>query len=230
MDEVTQQNAALVEEAAAAAESLEDQARVLLRAVEMFRLKPGEGRAALNADTPAAGGGAETPQEAAAGTAALDFDGVIQAHMNWKHKLRGYLAGEGAPLDAEVAARDDGCVLGCWIHGEGRRFGDDPVYSRLRGKHADFHRCAGAVIRAKQSGDEASAKRLLLNDFAVLSDETINEIRALRKLYGHTAAVSVPNKVTRLPLRAMRGARAAAPLPKVRQAAAVQPDGEWDEF
>ncbi len=38
MDEVTQQNAALVEEAAAAAESLEEQARGLTRAVAMFRL------------------------------------------------------------------------------------------------------------------------------------------------------------------------------------------------
>lgn len=41
MDEVTQQNAALVEEAAAAAESLEDQARSLVRAVAMFRLQSG---------------------------------------------------------------------------------------------------------------------------------------------------------------------------------------------
>ena len=38
MDEVTQQNAALVEEAAAAAESLEEQARGLLQAVSMFKL------------------------------------------------------------------------------------------------------------------------------------------------------------------------------------------------
>ncbi len=38
MDEVTQQNAALVEEAAAAAESLEDQTRVLSQAVTMFKL------------------------------------------------------------------------------------------------------------------------------------------------------------------------------------------------
>ncbi|WP_295405046.1 methyl-accepting chemotaxis protein [uncultured Thiocystis sp.] len=38
MDEVTQQNAALVEEAAAAAESLEDQTRVLSQAVAMFKL------------------------------------------------------------------------------------------------------------------------------------------------------------------------------------------------
>ncbi|MBS0370417.1 MAG: methyl-accepting chemotaxis protein, partial [Proteobacteria bacterium] len=41
MDEVTQQNAALVEEAAAAAESLEDQARSLVRAVAMFCLQSG---------------------------------------------------------------------------------------------------------------------------------------------------------------------------------------------
>ena len=38
MDEVTQQNAALVEEAAAAAQSLEDQAGALRTAVETFRL------------------------------------------------------------------------------------------------------------------------------------------------------------------------------------------------
>jgi methyl-accepting chemotaxis protein len=39
MDEVTQQNAALVEEAAAAAESLEQQARSLAKAVALFRLE-----------------------------------------------------------------------------------------------------------------------------------------------------------------------------------------------
>ncbi|WP_425482760.1 methyl-accepting chemotaxis protein [Caldichromatium japonicum] len=39
MDEATQQNAALVEEAAAAAESLEDQTQTLVQAVSVFRLK-----------------------------------------------------------------------------------------------------------------------------------------------------------------------------------------------
>jgi len=38
MDEVTQQNAALVEEAAAAAESLEEQASNLTQAVSVFRV------------------------------------------------------------------------------------------------------------------------------------------------------------------------------------------------
>lgn len=42
MDEVTQQNAALVEQAAAAAESLQDQARCLADAVSVFRVSDGE--------------------------------------------------------------------------------------------------------------------------------------------------------------------------------------------
>jgi methyl-accepting chemotaxis protein I, serine sensor receptor len=41
MDEVTQQNAALVEEAAAAAQSLEDQAGTLKAAVSVFQLNDG---------------------------------------------------------------------------------------------------------------------------------------------------------------------------------------------
>ncbi len=38
MDDVTQQNAALVEEASAAAESMQEQAQVLIRAVSLFKL------------------------------------------------------------------------------------------------------------------------------------------------------------------------------------------------
>ncbi|MCC7546909.1 MAG: hypothetical protein IT532_04005 [Burkholderiales bacterium] len=46
MDETTQQNAALVEEAAAAAESMEEQARGLVDAVAVFRLGSDEAAAA----------------------------------------------------------------------------------------------------------------------------------------------------------------------------------------
>jgi uncharacterized phage infection (PIP) family protein YhgE len=42
MDEITQQNAALVEQAAAAAESLQEQADVLAKAVSVFRITPAE--------------------------------------------------------------------------------------------------------------------------------------------------------------------------------------------
>lgn len=55
MDQATQQNAALVEQSAAAAESLKTQAKQLVEAVAVFKLS-GQGRhvAAFNTATPAA--------------------------------------------------------------------------------------------------------------------------------------------------------------------------------
>ncbi|MDR6426604.1 putative phage infection (PIP) family protein YhgE, partial [Variovorax paradoxus] len=50
MDQVTQQNAALVEEAAAAAQSMQEQAASLVQAVSVFRLEGGA--QALHAQTP----------------------------------------------------------------------------------------------------------------------------------------------------------------------------------
>jgi len=55
MDQVTQQNAALVEQSAAAAASLEQMARHLVEAVAEFRL-PGQGGAALGLSANAASG------------------------------------------------------------------------------------------------------------------------------------------------------------------------------
>ncbi len=54
MDSMTQQNAALVEEAAAAAQSLQDQAGELSRVVSIFRLEAGEERAVIEAVATAA--------------------------------------------------------------------------------------------------------------------------------------------------------------------------------
>ncbi|HEX5364587.1 MAG TPA: hypothetical protein VFW59_10000, partial [Gallionella sp.] len=54
MDEVTQQNAALVEQAAAAAESLEEQAQNLAVAVATFRIDASSGSAVAVRRAPAA--------------------------------------------------------------------------------------------------------------------------------------------------------------------------------
>ena len=53
MDQVTQQNAALVEEASAAAEAMQEQASELARIVSVFRLD-GSGAAPARASRPAA--------------------------------------------------------------------------------------------------------------------------------------------------------------------------------
>jgi len=58
MDSVTQQNAALVEEAAAAANSLQDQAATLARLVSAFNVGDGGAASAVRASAPPSGGGA----------------------------------------------------------------------------------------------------------------------------------------------------------------------------
>ncbi|MFD2110640.1 methyl-accepting chemotaxis protein [Thiorhodococcus fuscus] len=65
MDEVTQQNAALVEEAAAAAESLEDQTSVLVRAVSVFDLGDGSNRSGSASRTPSAVAALSAPRPSA---------------------------------------------------------------------------------------------------------------------------------------------------------------------
>ncbi|MEJ1131276.1 hypothetical protein V9L20_27195, partial [Variovorax sp. CCNWLW225] len=52
MDQVTQQNAALVEEAAAAAQSMQEQAASLVEAVSVFKLEGGQAPAAAKAARP----------------------------------------------------------------------------------------------------------------------------------------------------------------------------------
>jgi methyl-accepting chemotaxis protein len=66
MDEVTQQNAALVEEAAAAAESLEEQAQNLSASVSVFKLDNAGGRTPAARQIAASTKMAVAPRRAAA--------------------------------------------------------------------------------------------------------------------------------------------------------------------
>jgi methyl-accepting chemotaxis protein len=73
--------------------------------------------------------------------------------MEWKIKLRSSIAKKEA-VDAATIRKDDCCVLGKWLHGEGKtHYGGKSSFGDLVKKHADFHRNAGNVadvINAKK--------------------------------------------------------------------------------
>jgi methyl-accepting chemotaxis protein len=149
LDRMTQQNAALVEQTAAAARAMQDQAQALAGDVARFRLPAG----------------CAAPQHGAAAAPApvvdFDFDAAIQAHRQWKVKLRQAIA-EHARLDADVICRDDRCPLGQWIHGPGgAQWGQRPRFVQLTDKHAEFHRVAGDVARRINAGAYTEAERLI---------------------------------------------------------------------
>jgi len=144
LDRATQQNAALVEETAAAAASMKQQADGLAAEVARFVLPHGLALA-----------------EAVGEQADFDFDGAIEAHRQWKVKLRQAIA-ERSRLDAETICRDDQCPLGRWLHGDGgKRWGTRPTFVALVDKHAQFHQTAGDVARRINGGQYEQAERLI---------------------------------------------------------------------
>jgi methyl-accepting chemotaxis protein len=170
MDEVTQRNAALVEEAAAAAESLEEQSASLVTVVGRFKL-PVKPLTAMQRQT--AGG--------------MDFVAAIDAHRQWKGRLLNYLVGKNNELmDPEVIGCDGKCALGQWIHGTCKpEMGKTPLYETLRTSHARFHRCAADIVISKRGGENTKARTLLSNDFGRHSEETIENIQAMQMAWMH---------------------------------------------
>jgi len=171
LDRMTQQNAALVEQTAAASGAMKDQAQSLAHEVDRFRLPAG---AALEE----AGAAAAEPR-----TEGFDFDQAIEAHRQWKVKLRKAIA-DRTRLDAETICRDDRCPLGQWLHGAGgQRWSGQPGFVALLEKHAEFHAAAGAAARTINAGAYADAERLIGSGsvFASVSSEVSTLLTRARR-------------------------------------------------
>ncbi len=104
--------------------------------------------------------------------AGLDFKKAIDAHMQWKDRLRGAIEGSnGEQLDVATVAHDDRCMLGKWIHGPGdSEHGHLAQFSQLREHHAEFHVCAAGVLAEAQLGHTHEAQRQLSGSYAKASE------------------------------------------------------------
>jgi methyl-accepting chemotaxis protein len=91
-------------------------------------------------------------ENAGAGCGEMNFDSAVELHARWKQKLAAYIAKPDRSLNADETGRDDGCALGQWLHGKGRRFADRPEFAQLIRDHADFHSAAGEIIRGADAG------------------------------------------------------------------------------
>ncbi|MDD2914819.1 MAG: methyl-accepting chemotaxis protein [Gallionella sp.] len=171
MDEVTQQNAALVEEAAAAAESLEEQTQNLSTSVSVFKI-----------DKTAAGSRlAITNKTESTKSGQTHFDDAIAAHIKWKIRLGQFIDGTSSEkLESAIVCQDNACALGKWIYGDGTKYKTATNYDELLTKHANFHRCAGEVVKKVENKDPAGAKAILAGEFVNAAKETVTSIMALK--------------------------------------------------
>ena len=216
MDQTTQQNAALVEEMAAAASSLKSQAQELVHAVAVFQIG---GMPHINADTNSVSprptykptvlfkgvGNHLNPEVrvSASDDVGVDLDSAIQAHADWRSKLRS-AANKGEQLDADTISKDNCCALGKWVHGQGAsKFGSKPVFVDLIEAHRQFHVEAGKVAKVANQGNESQVQQLMGSGskFSVASNEVgrlivqlKNEIKKVGKSVP-TRPIGAPKKL-----------------------------------
>lgn len=172
MDEVTQQNAALVEQAAAAAESLEEQAQEMIRRMSAFTL------ADRHQITHAASNVALLSAQPNVG---FSFDNAIDAHNKWKMRLINYIKGNSKEnLEADKVSRDDVCALGCWIYGDATAYQQLPEYAEVKHHHAAFHKSVGAIVQCVHDKQIDEAMMRLGGEFYQQSNQTIGAIKVLQ--------------------------------------------------
>ncbi|MER2566430.1 MAG: methyl-accepting chemotaxis protein [Myxococcaceae bacterium] len=178
MDKMTQQNAALVEEAATAADSLSSQAKSVLETFAFFKVATDA--SPRNVFEPAFEVEKAQQQRAKPGahhSKGLDWDAVQLAHSDWKNKLNRWLTTGASDFDPASAERSDACSLGRWLANEA----PSPEVSALAEAHAAFHRMAGEVVATARK-DKARALSLLNGDgFASATSLVIEALTAARR-------------------------------------------------
>jgi aerotaxis receptor len=180
MDTITQQNAGMVEELAAAARSLTGQVQGVSDALQLFRLRADEASVAETDAVALRKQFQQAAQEVDSATG-FDFDAAIDRHMQWKTTLRN-AALHGEQLDAAKISRDDCCPLGQWLHDDGgRHWGRQPRFTELLKHHAHFHKAAGKVAEAVNQGNQDLAQGLM-GSGSVFVDATQSVVMSIKAL------------------------------------------------
>ncbi len=187
MDDVIQQNAALVEQAAAAAESLEDQARHLLVVMKNFKMDAYQQSKSVTpaVKTKPAVQTAVTPVPQTTESINIDLDGALKKHAAWKVKLRSAIKNEET-LDATTISRDDCCDFGKWLYHEDTqpKVAHFDSYKTCVARHTEFHKATGAIAHIINARKYEEANKMINDndgDFIQLSSAVVEAIMKLKK-------------------------------------------------
>lgn len=86
----------------------------------------------------------------------MDLENASKAHAEWKTKFRVAINNK-EKMDAMSIAKDNLCVLGGWLYGEGKsKYGSLDAFRKCVELHAAFHKEASLVaqkINAEKFGE-----------------------------------------------------------------------------
>ncbi|MFI3195404.1 MAG: methyl-accepting chemotaxis protein [Methylococcaceae bacterium] len=201
MDTATQQNATLVEQAAAAAESLEDQVQNLSVMIAVFKMDkihspvflPGnhvieQKQMPLKIDSYPGKAVVPVVKESIAinnpENICNELDNALHKHAEWKVKFRTAI-NHHEKLDAVTISKDNCCDFGKWIHGDIKnQLAHLNSFKECLSKHTLFHIEAGNVAQTINNEQYDKAHILLNNadsSFVSASSEVGISIMRLKR-------------------------------------------------
>lgn len=138
LDDMTQQNAALAEQASAASTHMSEQANTMNGQVQFFK----------------------TDIIKAVATSTLDFKLARTKHLAWKERLRNFLDDKEELTQAQAVSHRH-CDLGKWLYSDGLRvYGEHPEMIEMEKTHKEMHSHITSIIDAKSDGDLKTAESL----------------------------------------------------------------------
>lgn len=147
MDEMTQRNALVVEQAATSSKELLDDADILKEQVNRFTIDEEVTR---------------RTEKLIHSQEASQFEKMIEAHLAWKGKIRAFVEGVDIGVSYEVATDHTACILGKWYYNEGQEFMNLPLMTELGDEHMQMHQGIKTVMDAKSVDDIDSVEQGLL--------------------------------------------------------------------
>lgn len=176
MDGITQQNAAMVEELASAAQALNHQVQQVHDTIRVFRLTERDVTLAeidaVNLRREIKAGQAEV--------ASMDHRGALQEHQQYVVDLRN-AAMRKLHVDADRLRREDCCALGRWMASPAaQRWRQHPNFRQLMQQHKQVHSASGRVADAINAGRYEEALSLL--DAADVQSSTRAMVGVLKTL------------------------------------------------
>ena len=92
----------------------------------------------------------------------MDIASATKAHNDWKLRLLNHARGTaGEKLDLQALQKDNVCMLGRWLYGEGQKHKADARFQKMMEIHAAFHACASSIGELVTRGQAAAAEAQL---------------------------------------------------------------------
>lgn len=209
MDGMSQQSAALVEEAAASTEQVYFNMSELKKLIDGFEISDAGKKVAKRGRTSLAS--------------------MKQHHLNWKLRIINVLNNHDTSLTEAESADYNLCELGKWRNTIGRQYDKLPAMSQLDDAHKQFHAVAAKAVKAAHDNDHATVD-MLIAELDSLSTQVVELISQIESQVDRHDSSEFTNKVAQAK---MRNQTATLAVPKQPMRSLPQPSAggdEWKEF